>query len=82
MNIVPVSKRGYRKYSKEVLLDYLKKFYKINKRTPMSSDFDRKLLPGRKFYNKNFGNLNAARHMAGVPVVIQFGYGKYKQVKI
>lgn len=67
------------KYSKENLIQYLKDFYKLNKRTPTQSDCKRGILPKHDVYVKNFGNMNNARMLAHVPIIIKVGYG-YKEL--
>lgn len=72
----PVTER-YNKISSKELLHYLEEFYKINKRTPTNSDFNRGILPNRSTYHKRFGTLNTARSLAGIPLLdkISTGYG-------
>lgn len=60
-------------YNKEKLLDALRDFYAINRRTPRWSDFKRGLLPSCATYIRHFGTLNTARRAANVPIIIPQG---------
>lgn len=63
-------------YTREKLCAYLQDFYKINKRTARWSDFNRGLLPHWRLYYSHFKNLNHARLLANVPLVIDLGRRK------
>lgn len=60
-------------YTNEELLEAMRNFYKVHKRTPKWSDMERGLLPGTTAYYKRFRGLNHARLAAGVPLVIAVG---------
>lgn len=65
-------------YTDQTLLDKLKDFYKRFKRMPMTSDFDRGLLPSTRTYKNHFKTLNWARVEAGIGAVIPMHRGAYK----
>ncbi len=57
----------------EYLIEQIKNFYTVNKRTPRWSDFKRGLLPNVGIYYSRWQTLNKIRAVAGVPLVIHFG---------
>lgn len=61
------------KHSDEYLIGAMKNFYDVNKRTPRYSDMGRGLLPGSAAYYNRFKNMNHARLLANVPLVIRVG---------
>jgi hypothetical protein len=67
-------------FTREELLEAMRNFYKVHKRTPRWSDMERGLLPSGNVYYKNFVSLNMAREEAGVPVLIPLGNRKYDEV--
>lgn len=67
------------KYDRQSLLDALKNFYEVNKRTARWSDFARGLVPSPFAYYKQFKNLNHARLLAGVPLIIQLSSRKKEE---
>lgn len=85
-----IEKAGIKKYSDERaehtdpnwLLDQLKFFYKKYGRTARTSDMKRGLLPYHQAYCKEFGTLNNARILAGVPVIIPVSKYRYDEVLI
>ena len=66
----PPKRTGNVPYTREELCDYLSEFFRINERTPRWSDFNRGLLPDGRVYYKYFKNLNHARLLANVPLII------------
>lgn len=69
---------GYRSfrgkhYKEEELLEAMRNFYLVNKRTPRYSDFNRGLLPSYWTYKNKFGTFNEARKRAGVPILVSNG---------
>lgn len=67
----------HKEFTTEQLVDAIKNFYKVNKRTPRWSDFERGLLPSSTAYYNHFKNLNHARLLAGAPLIVQMG--RYRQ---
>lgn len=63
----------HKTYTREQLLDAMRNFYKVHKRTPKWSDMERGLLPSTGPYYRQFKNLNQARLEAGVPLVLVYG---------
>lgn len=61
------------KHTKDDLIEAIKNFYEVNNRTPRWSDFNRGLLPPASSYYRDFKNLNHARLVANVPVLISVG---------
>lgn len=68
-------------YTDIELLNYLKQFYDVYKRTPTSSDFSRGFLPSTHSYMSRFGSLNSARTKAGIPNLILGGRGHWLEAK-
>ena len=64
------------------MMEYLKQFYELHGRTPVTSDFRRGILPDVGLYNKKFGGLNKARMAAGIPVTIPVNGRYYIEAKI
>ena len=64
--------------SREILIDELQNFYKVHKRSPRWSDFNRGLLRDASTYYKHFKNLNHARLLANVPLVVWMGRKRYE----
>lgn len=60
-------------YDKEELLNSMREFYAINRRTARWSDFKRGLISGYGAYLRCFGTLNNARRAANVPIIVQHG---------
>ncbi len=69
------------KYTNEKMLEYMRIFYQLHKRTPQQSDMKRGLLPSVQTYHNKFGSLNAARKLAGVPIM-EFYKGSWVEVKV
>lgn len=61
-------KNGYRHYTNEQLLEYLRVFTNANGRPPTYTDFLRRLMPDYLTYQRRFGGIEAARQLAGVSV--------------
>lgn len=79
-----LSKLGKRpnavKYTSEELLEAVRNFYQVHKRTPRWSDFEQRgLLPSTGPYYARFKSLNNVRLSAGVPLVIPCGYKKSEE---
>lgn len=72
-----VSKLGlethHKEYTREQLVNALREFHKLHKRTPKWSDMERGILPSANAYYAKFKSLNEARLEAGVPLVIAYG---------
>jgi len=66
----------------EYLLESLRLFYQIHKRTPQTSDAKRGLIPPIQTYCEIFGTLNNARIRAGVPVLLRLSKYRYKEVTL
>lgn len=49
---------------------------KKNNRVPVQSDIKRGLIPDYHVYCKRFGTMNNARKLAGIPELINLGYGR------
>lgn len=60
-------------WTQEKLAEPLKNFYAVHQRTPRWSDFRRGLLPNPSIYYKHFKNLDHARVVAGVPILVNLG---------
>lgn len=65
-------------YTDEELLNKLVEFNKKYGRIPMTSDFERGLLPTARTYKNHFGTLNWARVEAGLGAVIPMARGTFK----
>lgn len=59
-------KNGYKKYSDDELLEYLKLFAIENNKIPTYTDFARGLLPTYETYIRRFGSIEKARQLAEV----------------
>lgn len=68
---VHIFEHGWRRYTDEELLEYLRNFVRTNKEMPTSSDFTRKLLPDRHTYYKRFGGLENAKKEAGLYELVE-----------
>lgn len=66
--------------NKEKLIQDLIDFQKLNKRIPMTSDFNRGLLRDKGVYIRQFGTLNNARLEAGMNAVIPMPFGQIKEL--
>lgn len=66
--------------SEEKLIAELKEFYKLHKRIPMTSDFNRGLLRNRGLYIARFGTLNNARVAAGLNAVLPLPFGQHVEL--
>ena len=75
----PQSVEKAEKYLLEALCAYMVEFYERNKRTPVSSDMARGLLPDGRVYRKHFPTINHARAVAGVPLLMQIRAGQYEE---
>lgn len=60
-------------HTRESLLGEMKNFYRVHKRTPRWSDFQRGLLPDANAYYRQFKGLNHARLLAGLPIIMNVG---------
>ena len=67
-------------YTREELLESMRLFYKVNKRTPRNSDMRRGLLPPQSSFSRHFINIQEARAEAGVPILVRVGTCTYKEV--
>lgn len=66
---------------KAKLISDLQAFYKLHKRIPTNSDFNRGLLVHRNVYTRAFGNLNEARIEAGMNALLPAGmYRRFIEV--
>lgn len=65
-------------YTKEQLLEKLVEFKDKFNRLPMTSDFDRGLLPSARTYKNHFGTLNWARVEARLGAILPIHHGQYK----
>lgn len=65
-------------YTDEQLLEKLVAFKEKFDRIPMTSDFDRGLLPAARTYKNHFGTLNWARVEAGLGAILPIHHGQYK----
>lgn len=72
--------KDYKEKRKIELIEKLKIFYEMNKRSPLSQDFGKGVLPGRHLYGFYFRTLNTARKEAGIPLVIHGFYNKRYQI--
>jgi hypothetical protein len=70
------SAKEEKEYTTEELLNALVEFKEQHGRIPMSSDFNRGLLPARNTYFHRFGTLNNARVEAGLNAILPMGFGK------
>lgn len=72
-----LAKLGHKSYSprytREDLLEAMRNFFQVHKRTPRWSDMERGLLPSSTSYYNQFKSLNQARQEAKVPVLIPVG---------
>lgn len=66
----------------QFLLEHLRQFYRKYGRTARTSDMRRGLVPNHQIYCKVFGTLNAARQLAGVPVIIPISKYRWDEVII
>jgi hypothetical protein len=66
-------------YTDNDLLDAMRNFHKVHKRTPRYSDHQRGLLPSANTYYSRFKTLNNARLKANVPLVIQVSRKNYEE---
>jgi len=66
----------------EYLLEQMRVFYQINKRTPRASDIRRGLMPCLQTYCTVFGTLNNARIRAGIPALVQISKYRYEEVDL
>lgn len=64
----PITKKTYKRWNKEELIEYLKIFYQENGVPPSHTDFKRRLLPPEQAYIRNFGSMRTAKRLAEVPV--------------
>jgi hypothetical protein len=62
--------KGKKRYSDEELLEYLKLYVEENRQIPTISDFRRGLLPDYNRYIERFGNIENARQLAGVYLIV------------
>lgn len=62
-----------KRYTTEELIAAMQNFYKVHKRTPKWSDMERGLLPGSTTYYHHFKNINHARLMSKVPLILHLG---------
>lgn len=76
--LIPMREIRAQKYNALNLLNYLKIFYKIHKRSPTDSDFRRGILPDFNVYSKKFGSINRAKLLANIPILIHIGKWKYE----
>ncbi|MBN1503334.1 hypothetical protein JW930_07380 [Candidatus Woesearchaeota archaeon] len=66
-----------RRYTKEQLLYFLKKYYKTNKKTPTAQEINKnKRYPSCSTYAKRFGGWNAALKKAGLKPNVKRRYTK------
>lgn len=75
--------KGYdvTRYSEAYLLEAMRDFYKLHKRTPLASDFkSENNLPDYKNYTRHWGGINTARLAAGVPLIIPVGNRQFVEV--
>lgn len=70
------SAKEEKEYTTEELITELQDFHKKHKRIPMTSDFNRGLLPSRNTYFHRFGSLNNARVEAGLNAVLPMPFGQ------
>ena len=66
-------------FTDEHLIEQVKNFYQVNKRTPRYSDFERGLLPTAGVYYRRYKSLNNVRLLANVPLVIPVGKWKRQE---
>lgn len=60
------NKGGFKKYTDEELIEYLRIYTEAHRQMPTYSDFKRSLLPGYEIYLNRFGSMEEARKIAGL----------------
>lgn len=72
-----VAKLGMKTYreihTRDTLIAAMQNFFQVHKRTPRWSDMERGLLPSASCYYSHFKNINHARLLAKVPLIVAVG---------
>ncbi len=57
---------GWKRHTKEELIEYMQIFYQENKKPPTTTDCNRRLIPSSCIFKKHFGSMQNARLAAGI----------------